>query len=377
MDYGLRRKGWFPAARRFYEEIGEVSNFPIAYVYAMFLAISGHLIGRNCWFWYGRDLYPNHYICLVGPSGTSRKSTAMSLGDRAVKSALGDEWLPPLRQITTSPGLLLHMQNTGGHTMVVLDEIASVLTKSKRQDFAADLIARLVELYDCPNFAGTHTRKDPIEVDEPFLTFVSGSTTDWLRRSLTTSDLMAGFGNRMSFVLGTPRKAHSLPRRMPTTIKVGWDRLLKFKGEIRMSDAAFDVWDDFYTKFEKFLNNPHNTPFVRVMSERIPEKILKAAIVASVWAQTRLIDDIIMEGSVDWGRYLHNCVKEVAPSFEETERQLMAFLHSKGGEATKQDIDTEFGHRIASRKLRDAIDQLQWLGLIHKPDGNIISVKED
>ena len=45
MDYGLGRTGWYPAATDFAEAIAHVSNYPLAYVYAMFEALSGHIIG--------------------------------------------------------------------------------------------------------------------------------------------------------------------------------------------------------------------------------------------------------------------------------------------------------------------------------------------
>jgi hypothetical protein len=51
-------------------------------------------LGRRCWLPFGTfDIYPNHYILLVGNPGT-RKSTAASLGRKMVKSATGVRFAP-------------------------------------------------------------------------------------------------------------------------------------------------------------------------------------------------------------------------------------------------------------------------------------------
>ncbi|KKL57322.1 hypothetical protein LCGC14_2236610, partial [marine sediment metagenome] len=162
MDYDISKPGWFRQARAFQDTIGFVSNFPLAYAYALFMALSGHVIGRNASIRYAQKIYPNHYICLVGSSGIHHKSTAIGLSLEAMgNERLGD--YPPLRSLTTSQGLLMAMSNTGGQGLVVLDELAT-MTAKRKQDFASDLLATIVLLYGCPPVAGTYTRHDPIEV---------------------------------------------------------------------------------------------------------------------------------------------------------------------------------------------------------------------
>ncbi|KKL28017.1 hypothetical protein LCGC14_2379340, partial [marine sediment metagenome] len=288
-DYDLTRKGWFETALQFADVIGHVSNYPYAYLYGMFLALSGHTIGRSAFIRYATPIYPNHFICLVGDSGIHHKSTAINLG-LDVWGDMADEY-QPIRSLTTSQGLLLAMSKQEGHTIVVLDELASMLSK-KRQDFAADLMSRIVELYGCPRVAGNYTRNDPIEVKEPFLSFISASTTEWLRASVTNQDLMAGFGNRMTFILGDPRGDRPWPL-LPSWEPFDWERLSSFKGEIRLDDDARALWNEDYLAFQAF--QVKSSPFLRVMSERIPEKILKACIVICAWEGTDIVDAEILE----------------------------------------------------------------------------------
>lgn len=356
MDLTFGRKAWFPAARDFGDAIGHASNYPMAYVYALFLAISGHLIGRRAWIRYATNMYPNHYICLVGPSGLAHKSTAMSLG----LESLGDigESLTPIRTLTTSQGLLTAMDNSAGRCMVVLDELAS-MTAKKRQDFASDLLARIVELYSCPRTAGNYTRYDPIEVKNTFLTIISGSTVEWLREGLTSGDLMAGFGNRMTFVLGDPRPDQSWPK-MPYFDDLGWDRLVKFEGQVRLDEEARERWDAWYERF--YERQKAAIPFIRVMSERVPEKILKCCIVQAAWSRATIVDAEMVERALDWGRYLLRSVEALAPSFQDAEKQILEGI--KKGLNTKQKIHGAFAHQYPTKRIKEAIDYLKWLGYI-------------
>ncbi len=362
MDYPLNK--WFPAAIRYHESIGHVSNYPHAYIFATFLSLSGHVLGRKSFIRYAVPLYPNSYICLVGPSALSHKSTAINL---ALES-LGDliEEMPPIRSLTTSQGLLQAMLNHGGSAFVVLDELANLLHK-KRQDFAADLMARLVELYSCPRTAGNYTRHEPLEVSHTFLSILTGSTIEWLRSGLTASDLMAGFGNRMTFVLGDPRKVNPWPKA-PFWNNLQWERIRDFEGEVRLDEDARELWDKhFYPRFDK--RQRAATPFVRVLSERIPEKILKAANVMAAWRNTDLVDVDILERAVDWGRYLHQSVERLTPSFELEDRQVLESVRQ--GYNTRPKLFGALSHQIPIRRVREAVDNLRWLGLMKEVDGYI------
>lgn len=372
MDLDLSRRAWFPAAENFAENIGHVSNFPFAYVYAVFLALSGHIIGRQAYIWYGSKLYGNQYICLVGPSGLSHKSTAMNLGIETLGEEL-QEQAHIIRDMTTSSGLMQAMVHGNGATLAWLDELGLILQK-KRQDFAAGLISKIVELYGTPNVTGNWTRFDPLTVEKPFLSILSGSTIEWLRSSLSTNDLMAGFGNRMTFVLGTPRPVKYWPRK-PYLTDLGYEKLLDFVGPVDRDQDADDLWKEFYDKFEALQQAA--TPFMRVMCERLPEKILKCALVQAAWANTMILNGDIMERSIDWGRYLYWSIKELAPSFEHVEKQVLQKIEA--GLVTRQQLFASMGHAIPTKRIREALENLTWLGLAHedKKEGKWYLLEEE
>ncbi len=355
-DYHLHRPGWFPEAKVFSSILMPASNYPASYVYGMFMALSGHLIGRGAHMRYPTKLYPNHYICLVGPSALTHKSTAIALALESLGDLESD--IQTVRSLTTVQGLLVSMAAGFGSTMVVLDEIATMLQK-KRQDYATDLLSRIVELYACPAQAGTYTRHDPIEVEDCFLTIVSGSTTEWLQSTLSPNDLLAGFGNRMTFILGDPRPEKSWPGA-PQWADMEWDRLTTFEGECRLDEFAREIWDAYYTEFTK--RQKASPPFTRTLAERIPEKILKATLVMAAWKDDVIIDYEMLEQAIDWGQFLHECVERLTPTFDAPERRVVEIIKRKGGVVTPDDLFQELSHDMAVKRIREALVNLKWLG---------------
>ncbi|KKM23915.1 hypothetical protein LCGC14_1610400 [marine sediment metagenome] len=368
-DYDLNRVGWFGAAQDFASILMPASNYPASYVYAMFMALSGHLIGRNAYLRYPTRLYPNHYICLVGPSALTHKSTAITL---AIESLGGlEDDIQTMRSLTTVQGLLISMGEGMGSTLVVLDEIATMLQK-KNVDYASDLISRIVELYACPSSAGTFTRHDPIRVTDTFLTIVSGSTTEWLQSTLSPNDLLAGFGNRMTFVLGDPRPEKSWPGT-PKWMNLDWERLMEFEGECRLDEDARDIWEVFYKKFTR--QQKKSTPFTRTLAERVPEKILKASIVMGAWYRDTIISGEILAQAIDWGEYLHECIERLTPTFDAPERRVLQLVRLRRT-VRRDTIFEELSHDMSVNRIRECLVNLKWLGYTTE-HRNEISIVED
>lgn len=372
MDYELHRKGWFTAASRFADAIGPASNYPFAYIYAVFLTLSGHLIGRGSHIRYATNIYPNWYTCLIGDSGITHKSTAINLGLESLDSFVDEMHI--IRALTTKQGLLREMegiQDAGGEpkTLVVLDEIASML-QQKRKDFAADLLATIVELYSSPDFAGTYTRHDPLEVNHPFLSILSGTTIEWLRASLNSNDMAAGFGNRMSFVLGSPRQEKAWPGR-PRWEHIDWSVIWQFEGEVRLDQNAMKLWEQWYKTFQTAQQKA--TPFVRVLSERIPEKILKTCIIECAWFDTHLVEAPLLAAAMDWGDYLTDCIAILAPTFEAVERQVLVTITS--GTNTRPKLFGKLSASLPTDQIRSALKNLIWLGMLEEVDGVFRALK--
>ena len=354
-DYDLTRLGWFHEARTFAEGVAHVSNFPLAYGLGVFCALSGHLMGRKVMLRYGMPLYANHYICLVGESGSHHKSTIMHLG----LEALGDwkDELTLLRSAITAQGLMQHMQKGDGSAIIVLDEIATLL-QQKRKDFAADMISRLLELYTCPARADHIVKADPIVVTNAFLTIISASTTEYLRNGLTVQDLMAGFGNRMTFIVGEPRTEQPWPGK-PVFEDLAWHRLSKAGGEMLLDSDARTLWETYYNGLTRIQRD--YTPFLSSMCQRLPEKVLKMAMVRAAWAGTYAIDAETLSGAIDWAQYLQECIESLTPAFEDAEQLVLKAIQD--GITTKPRLFQKLTSVFPATRIREALSNLNAFGL--------------
>ena len=360
-DYHLERAGWYDVADDFAQVVGPVSNYPMAYVYGMFLAVSGAVLGRSTWINYAGDLYANQFICLVGASGSHHKSTAMK---NAIKT-LGEERTvdgiyQPISSLTTSAGLLLMLKNNFGQGLVMLEELAD-MTRKGRQDYAFDLMSRLVTLYDCPPVATNSTKVDPITVEYPTLTLTSASTQEWLRSSISNSDMLAGFGNRMSWILGDPRPIKAWPVKIEMEdFSPRWQQLEKFSGEVILDDRARDLWEHWFAGYMR--KQAAASPFMQTMAERVPDKIVKAALVSAAWHNTHVVDEGLLEGAVDWGDYLIESLEKMLPSFGNVEERVLATI--KDGDNTKGALHSALKHEVNGDTLQRALKTLEWLNLI-------------
>ncbi len=367
MDFSTNRKGWTPPAVSFYEAVGHVSNYPLAYVHGLYLALAGDIIGRKAYIRYGMPIYPNQYICLVGDSAIHHKSTAVAVALETLGDRLRDH--PPMTDISTSQGLLEELAGNGGKRFIYLDELASAMKRGK-QDFAADVISKLVELYASPRSTGTHTRHNPIVVNDVFLSLVACSTVEWLRSSVTNTDLMAGFGNRMTFILGDPREEKAWPQN-PWLEDYSWDRFDDFEGQIHLDEDALEVWKVYYAKYKK--QQAKVSPFIHSLSARLPEKVLKACIVHCAWLDTHVLSADTLLSGIDWGNYLRECIMFLAPAFGQVEEQLLQLIKT-GKIKNRQALFNALSHSHSARVLKDALSNLVWLGHVQDLKGSITLV---
>ena len=370
-DLGTERKAWFPAASDFLEIVGPASNYPLAYIYGMFLAISGHVLGRATYVQYANKIYPNQYICLIGGSGTHHKSTAINLSLETLGEERIVEEFKPIRTVTTSSGLLLTMKNNLGPGFVQLDELAS-MTMKKRQDFAADLLARIVELYSCPLTAVNTTRKDPIVVEYPFLTFVSASTLEWIRTTLSNTDMLAGFGNRMTWIMGDPRPEKAWPTRVNTgAFEDRWEQLDRYRGEVVLLDDARQLWEHWY--HNDFTVRQTKSPrFLQTIAERVPEKVIKAALIAAAWQGVKFIDLEILEAGIDWGNFCYDSLEQLIPAFGQLEERILAAI--KTDINTKALLTQNLAHEVPAERIQRSIRALVWADRIREVDGVLLPI---
>jgi hypothetical protein len=194
-----------------YQYICGISEIPSEYHFWSSLSIVAALAEDHIWFekFKGEKLYPNLYMILVGPSGLGKGgaiSQAIRVADSAVYvnryrgkltyahlidklgKASKDEWG---RLVIANPRLFL-----------VADELRNSV--GTNQQLVTELIALLTELYTASGYTlqtGTRTHGS-IDITNPVVNCLFGSTEDWLRFVITKDIAQSGFTARTCFVFG-------------------------------------------------------------------------------------------------------------------------------------------------------------------------------
>lgn len=234
---------------RYLKMVEDTESPRVFHVWSAIWAASAAL-GRRCWLPFGTfDLYPNHYILIVG-SPASRKSTALSLGRKLVKQSTGVRFAPAdtggQRQ-----GLVLAMQGSeqdmskeflgaaelGARentisSLTQLEEITNIPDDESAMEIveadkhhiavAASEFSRfigqnnlqmmdfLVERYDGEDYE-YKTRQSNIVLKNTLMNLIAATTPTSLNHSLPPAAGGQGFLSRMILVYGA-KKYKSIPR---------------------------------------------------------------------------------------------------------------------------------------------------------------------
>jgi len=251
------------------------SEVPLAWHFWTAVALIGGACRRNLFVPMGNHtIYPNHYALFIGPTGM-RKSTAIKTGRRVVDqmNTILDERDAPrdLRMKVIpdkiTPERFLEMmkselvsdgtkvRRTDSVAMICPDELTVLLGKSA---FHSDVFIHLLtNLYDCPEVFNTSTitRKDE-SLHNVAITFLAGSTADWIRTSVTEDIFGGGFMGRCVFVF-RERSGRRFPRPDPLD-PIARNQLAEAllplvtadRQEMVVQGMAWDYYDPWYNELK-------------------------------------------------------------------------------------------------------------------------------
>lgn len=161
------------------------------------------VLGRNISYERGaKTVYPNIWAVVLGPSGTSKKSTALDYGHSMLTTVAHEMQIADCGSVE---GLIAELaeQSSNGICQVWAsqDEFSRVVTGMKKKDYLSDLKDVYMQLYDgkplSRRLVKTNYRVDPV-----YMTFISATTPSRLSSILDASDLEDGFLSRFLLVYG-------------------------------------------------------------------------------------------------------------------------------------------------------------------------------
>ena len=329
--------------------MARATEAPPLYHYGVLLSIVGARLGRRVWFPYSRPLFPNLYTCLVGPSGLARKTTSIRLGLPLLES------IPILTGLSSMEGLLQYLTSSP-QLLIVLEELASLWMKAKKQEYSAALIPKLAELYDCPQQVDLPSRKNPITVYEPTVSVLAATTEDWLERSMDMADVMGGASNRFVFLLGMPE--YQLDSPVPPDLTAFRQRITKalgrWKSPTRLCwDAeAADLWSKFYKK--SYEEARATDDITRVLTIRQPEHVIKVAtIMHALEGSGAAISEFHLLSAISFVDYAVSSMRQLRSAFGPVEEKVLKVLAS--GPLSRRELHIKIGGRINGRDLSGAV----------------------
>jgi hypothetical protein len=358
---------------------------PDQYHFAVFKTIAGTIIGRSCYLWNGRYLYPNFYTVLIGPTKRSRKTTAMDRGETLLYDT--DPLVITLRGLATPEGLISRLQipeaedldglpeieqqravsgfeHEGYRMLVCCNEFASLLRKAKKES-SSGLIQILTDAYDCKDSLDNPTRTLPLSAKKAFVSMIALSTREWLERSLDVDDIYGGFVNRNTFYLWTETQPLHNPNKvnevLMNEIKMKLHNVRDEKKSRHIEYTFSDEADEFLREwYEKNYYAEYENEIVDAAVQRIDENVRKLALLYAVLendANDLNIHIDQLQAAIAVGEYWQTTATQIFRKFgfsKEARNEMRVMEAISSEPLTKRELSRQVCSELSAKQL-DAI----------------------
>ncbi len=227
---------------------------PESYFYLAFLTCLGALVSDRVVLQGATKSPPRLYTVLLGPSGISRKSTAIKLTvDFFARNVVG---FPVVRGLGSAEGLAKTIEKRNyTNCLLIFDELRTFVDKAKIE--GSILLSIVNTLYE-ETRAENHTKGHDIELNDVHLSLLSACTLDTFSNLFDANFVAIGFPNRLLLVLGESKEQIPVPRDVPESVEKALAQELgsiiyqlrhynpKNPLIMRLTDEALGIWADFY-----------------------------------------------------------------------------------------------------------------------------------
>lgn len=253
---------------RYFNYIG-LTESPRLYHRWTAVSIIAALLGRRLFIPFGHDnIYPNHYILLVGDPG-ARKGTAITPGKRLLKSSGFNKFSPD----RLSPErFIIELENAsrieinGAEELIELENLTLDETSElyvaigEFGDFIGDgnlnFIRLLTNLWDnLPEYKHPKIHGKSVAVPKPTVNIFAGTTSQDISTSIPVEAIGQGFFSRFILVFGEGkgRMYSDLPPVSDDVRKEFAKELIEIKttvqGEIQRDESVRNLCHRIYTEF--------------------------------------------------------------------------------------------------------------------------------
>lgn len=329
-------------------------------------------LARNVYFRRGdKDIFPNLWVVLVGPSGVVRKTTACNLAINLFRNIGGNVLADKL----TPEALIDSFKEKEGNAtgLIFAPELAVFLGKQKYQE---GMIPMLTALSDNPaKWSSGTIMRGSAELTNVGLTFLAASTLDWIQHAIPREAFGGGFMSRLLFVVQerTPRR-FSEPPPLDDKLRIDLIKRLRLmtqiRGEFSRTEEAFKWWDKWYGEVtDRAADNKHFAGYLA----RIPDQVWRLAMLLVV-AEGKGTGNLVVEerhfvqahSILMWVEsYLPGTFDQLAESGVGSEQmKLLKQLKTVGGSEKHSNLLRKNARTMNAENFRRCIDTLRQAGLV-------------
>lgn len=264
------------------------------YLFRKWAAISviASALQRKCYLpWGSLTFYPNMYIILVGPSGKSRKGTAMSpaldilmevSGIKLAAEAITREAL--IRELKNASDTVIHPVTGKMNFHASLTVHSQELTVFLGYHNYA-LMSDLTDWYDCRKrwtYRTKHMGTD--EIIGVWVNIIGATTPELIQSSMPLDAVGGGLTSRMIFVF-EHKKGKIVPDPFLTKeemdlrelLVVDLEKIKMLQGPFRVSEQFVETWAKWYTAQDE--NPPFRDDRFSGYFERRPTHVMKMSMI--------------------------------------------------------------------------------------------------
>ena len=382
---------WRPVFDDYRRALQGVTEAADEHHFAALATAIGAVLGRRVYFDYAYPLYPNMFTLIVGPAGSSRKTTALRLARGLVARA--DEGLATQNSVGSGEGLLEALAEADSrlgaapmHRRLLLtqSEMGQLLAKA-RQDGSGTLIPLLLDAFDCPSTLNPRTRTKPITAINPTLSIMAATTPNHLARYAQDADWYGGLGSRLFICIAEPkdpipRPSKVDPSRFNGVVKDIHNAVERWpqRTEFKLTDEAARRWDAWY-----MLNKERERELgeaADAVSRTAPYALKLGLIFAALENSSPVIEDGQIEAGILAAEFAQSCalllLDEIGDSKTvKLEARIVRKLQRTPGCSKRELQQGVCGRNVGSEVFNRTLAAMQESGkVVSREDGGLLAV---
>jgi hypothetical protein len=359
-------QAYIGVAADFADTFSTACESPKSYFYLAFFTCLGALVGDRVCLQGATRAPARLYTVLLGPSGISRKSTAIKLtADFFSRNVVG---FPIVRGLGSAEGLAKTIQKRNyTNCLLVFDELRTFVDKAKIE--GSILLSIVNTLFD-ETRAENHTKGHDIELENVHLSLLSACTLDTFANLFDANFVAIGFPNRLLLVLDESKSSIPVPRDVPSSVE---QALAQDLGAIlyrlrpytpanplvmRLTPEALAIWSEFYKAIPR-----------TVTGTRIDSIGLRLAMLMALSAHKSEIDTEVIQAAIAVAQWQLAVRDEVMPveasnAIAALEQRICKVLKSRGPLRERDLRRYVNAERVGLWAFSTAISNLQHAGMV-------------